>query len=60
LEKRDIELGKARKDVDKVKEEWNKKIQKGHDKIAALEVELKEQTEEFDTMKVGTDSPNRY
>lgn len=52
LEVKGSEVEKARKEADKVKEEWNKKIQRGHDKIRHLEQKLTAKTAEFDTMKV--------
>ena len=53
LKTKGIEVEKARKDVDKVKEEWNKKIQRGDDKVATLEDRLKAKAAEFDTMKAS-------
>jgi hypothetical protein len=47
-----LEVDKARKDLYKVNEEWSKKSQKGHDKVAALEAKLKAKGAEFDTKKV--------
>ena len=59
LDSKSLEADKARKDIDKFKEDWSKKIQSGHDKVAALEAKLKRKGAEFDTMKVWFQNFNR-
>lgn len=52
LANRGQEIENARKDVERVKEDWNKKIQRGHDKVAALEAKLKASLDKHRILKV--------
>jgi hypothetical protein len=57
LEVKVLELEKAHKYVDRVKEECHKKIQRLHDKVTKLEDQSRSKTAEFDTMKVDPLNP---
>jgi chromosome segregation ATPase len=48
------ELDKARKELAKIKEQWNGKIQKLHDKVTAKTAELAKRKQAHDTTKLDT------